>query len=579
MGSGEVSKGDRIRLLCAAGLILLAATLLLFVAAPAEASVATVRPEDPVVLRGSDLPRLAGAEPGRVVAFRWAGSSWDQVPVQVDERKVIDVRTLYPASGTNSNYVTNTAVTFDLEVYADPGTRSGADPDPQVDANDEIVFMAGDTGVAHDTLPLPGGVVEGTGTKVTVSDPISHEKSYVYLYRSEGSLDPGAGESYVDYDPVLNLAGGRYKEDYDYFFPLTANPPANGFNPENTSVTTDTYSLHSSDRWIDDQLRVKTGGATGVDILDRDKVSIVASLCNRTEDTFTGRSNFPPGDNGEGTFVANRSGPVRAIRSYMGANSGPYTQKEQIFYRSRQVVRVFLRVHSGMPQLMNFMDYSSAAQGMTYRNELYPTGMPIDGVRDFVDVTPYLNQELTDIQYPLVGGRLTTWEQVTGNQGTVNIVSGVSTDVANLEVRAYHLDSAVTTPNFVILSGAKIGVDDTYQCTGDNQAFGASGMSIKMPGDITSSSIPNTDPRLGSANDLTMTRLVSYEPPNLDAARGVKRKLEFDQPLETAASNFDPSLGPTGETGETGPTGPTGETGSTGETGPTGPTGEIGPTG
>jgi hypothetical protein len=41
---------------------------------------AAQRPEDPVVLTGADVPRLAGAQPAKVIAFRWLGQRWDQVP-------------------------------------------------------------------------------------------------------------------------------------------------------------------------------------------------------------------------------------------------------------------------------------------------------------------------------------------------------------------------------------------------------------------------------------------------------------------------------------------------------------------
>ena len=68
----------------------------------------------------------------------------------------------------------------------------------------------------------------------------------------------------------------------------------------------------------------------------------------------------------------------------MGANSGPYTQREQIFYRTRQEVRIFLRVHAGMPSLMSFVDYSAGAMGMTYRNFALPAGLAVDGERDLV---------------------------------------------------------------------------------------------------------------------------------------------------------------------------------------------------
>ena len=49
----------------------------------------------PVVLTGSQVPRLVGADPGAVVAFRWLNDAWEQVPVQVDERAVVDLGRVY----------------------------------------------------------------------------------------------------------------------------------------------------------------------------------------------------------------------------------------------------------------------------------------------------------------------------------------------------------------------------------------------------------------------------------------------------------------------------------------------------
>ena len=56
------------------------------------------RPEDPIVLKGSDTPRLIGAAPGKVLAFRYLNVRWDQIPVQVDERALIDLGTVYDES-------------------------------------------------------------------------------------------------------------------------------------------------------------------------------------------------------------------------------------------------------------------------------------------------------------------------------------------------------------------------------------------------------------------------------------------------------------------------------------------------
>ena len=76
----------------------------------------------------------------------------------------------------------------------------------------------------------------------------------------------------------------------------------------------------------------------------------------RTEGTFS---------TGGGAFIANKSGPVRAIRSYLGANSGTYTQRDEIMYEGRMDVTTYLRVHP-IPPLRDWMDYSADAIGMQY---------------------------------------------------------------------------------------------------------------------------------------------------------------------------------------------------------------------
>ena len=57
----------------------------------------------------------------------------------------------------------------------------------------------------------------------------------------------------------------------------------------------------------------------------------------RSEDTF---------NDAEGAFIANKSGPVRAIRSYIGANSGPLTVRQHVFYERREDITTYLRVHA-----------------------------------------------------------------------------------------------------------------------------------------------------------------------------------------------------------------------------------------
>lgn len=99
------------------------------------------RPADPVVLTGADVPSLQGVAPGDVVGFSYNGG-WQQIPVQVDQRFAQNFKTIYnntppPTSSTNITVL----------VYADPNTFTGADPNPNLDGDDEITLMAKDAAV------------------------------------------------------------------------------------------------------------------------------------------------------------------------------------------------------------------------------------------------------------------------------------------------------------------------------------------------------------------------------------------------------------------------------------------------
>lgn len=460
------------------------------------------RTDDPVVLEGADVPGLIGISPDRLVAFRWAGT-WQQVPVQVDQRKVMSLKTLYP----NSNGYISSRQPGQFELYADPNTRAGADPDPLIDANDELVAMAFDAGTeAGPSAAEPAGVVAGSGRRIEVFDPVTGDLGYLYLFQSTGTLNPSAGLSYVDYDfnPTFLAPGQTLIAGYRY---------NNSNNPENTTVTTPFYELHSSDRWIDDQLKIKAGSASGVDILDREKVQFAPGVCGRTENTFSG--NWTRGtDTDEGSFVANLTGPVRAVRSFIGANSGPYTQRDHVYYRGHQVVRTYLRVHS-IPAIMAYTDYAPAASGMTYRNAMNQAGVTINGSPEALRV-PDLDPDL------MTGG--VHWEQVTGPQGSLDIISSVETDVEGLSSMTYYLDDSTPT-------GAKDVAGSEYQCTGDAFAYGSSGMFI-------TSGIPNTDPKDPPAKNLVTERQVFYDAPGATASRAGGRAEQVERPLQRRVTVF-----------------------------------------
>ena len=454
------------------------------------------RPSTPVVLNGSEIASLAGTAVNRIVAFRHNENSdgkrtWTQIPVQVDQRKVVAFGsapanntvagvpgTVYGAAGT-----TVTALQ-----YADPNTWVGADSDPTLDADDEVVFMAADAGgdLAADETSEPVGVVHRSGVAVRLVDPRrSDEEGWVYLFASTGALSPAAGKDYVNYQ--FNLTSGAYKTSY-----LRATGP----NPETSTVTTEAYEIGFTDRWKETSWQVKAAGATGVDILDGHKNQIGLFTCARSNETFAAA---------EGAFVANIDGPIRAIRSYVGANSGPLTQRTHLMYRDRIEVVTNLRVHS-ISGMMDFLDYSAAAVGMTYRSSTHPVGVTIDGNADPIPIT------------------LSAWEAVSGTQGQVFTKTEFTTDVPAVAAGAQGFYRDQTAP-------------PEQQCWGDSSFLGASGQSIVA-------AIPNTDPALGTFSTLTGRRTSEFSAPAADpstiAQSAAYWAAELAAPLTHTITTYQP---------------------------------------
>lgn len=449
--------------------IALASTMLLPGADSVALAASTLdRPADPVVLTGAVTPTLNGLAPGDVVAFKYDGG-WQQIPVQVDERAVVNFGDVYDGAFAG----------IDVLTYTDSNTFTGADPDPAIDSNDEIVFMAKDAGDDPLSFAEPAGAVSASGVRLLVEDPLAPgESGVVFLFEQDGSLDPSAGQQYVNYQ--FNLVSGDYKTTYNR---------TDGPNPENSTVTSPDYAHHFSDRWVSDELNIFGGGASGVDILDRHKALFAPGQCVRSEDTFI---------DAEGAFIVNKSGPVRGIRAYIGANSGPLTEREHFFYERRQDIGTNLRVHT-IPSVMDFFDYSPAASGMTYYNDLNPAGVTVDG-----------NPET-----PAAGA--IAWEMITGPQGSLTMAGSVETNVAGFSYTSYYLDD--TTP-------------PVTQCTGDAFAYGSSGVWVNT-------TVPCTDPLFstsGCGHYLRTWRHMYYDGPGATPAVAAQHQAEATTPLTVSAA-------------------------------------------
>lgn len=449
------------------------------------------RPGQPAVMTGADLSDLLGEDPDAIVAFRHVRrdgqAEWTQIPVQVDERKVVAYGSQPPSNGTvgveGTVYGHGSGGPTDLQ-YADPDTFVGADDDPTFDADDELVVMvddAGTTPTGTDRTPPPG-TVPGSGVEVRIDDP-QGGSGWVYLFVTDGSLTSDAGVDYVDYD--FALTSGDYRSTYRR---------ASGPNPETSTVTTPSYRIAFTDRWFETSWRIDAGDATGVDVLDAIKNQFALSYCGRSNATFAAA---------EGAFIANIDGPVRAIRAYVGANSGPLTQRTHLMYREVEHIVTDLRVHS-IPGVMDFVDLSAAAIGMTYRSSTMGAGVVVDGVADTVP------------------SGVPEWETITGPQGTVVSTVAVDTDLTGLSFGGFYRDAESPSE---------------AQCFGDASFYGAAGV------DITGG-IPNTDPRQTPSASLSAVRTAYFLPPVDDeavlAAVATELATDHDEPVAVTSSPYLP---------------------------------------
>lgn len=469
------------------------------------------RPDDPVVMTGAQLPKLLGGAPHHVVGFSWDGSAWHQIPVQVDERDLVSPGQIYHVPASDYPTLHGTTTPYKVLVYTPPTTLTTgytssptytpADSDPTLDANDEVSFLAYDTGQkAGAGAGTPAGVDASTRQLVTAADPLTGGSAgYVYLFHSDTLTGGSAGSSGVAY--TFSLDSGSYLDTYK-MGPDSLAPNGNwGYNPEHSTVVTDSYSQSLTDRWENTGLAIIRVGADGSDLLDRSRYFVTGLGCQRTENTFDG------GDQGKGAFIVNIGGPVRAIRSSMGANSFLFTVVTDTFYPSREDTTINLVGHAGMPGFASADDLTTGLTGMTYTDSAN-TAIPIDGVLD--NVTPY-----TATTGP--GSTIASWQLIQGSAGSLVTIRTLDTDISGLTVRTVYSDRSLA-----------------YPCTGDTSDWGVNGLEINA----SAGGVPITDPTLASNAATFVSHRIRYmESPYFEPAKAPSLLAGAQNPIATSVEN------------------------------------------
>jgi hypothetical protein len=354
----------------------------------------------------ADTGAAAGVGPdvNKITGWRWQGGRFVEVPFQVDQ-----VFTRYLDNSASSFAIysgedQHTTYQFDREGFRwtkgtcvatpeDPAHPVATDPVKGLDTDDELAFMAADTGAqAPSTAKRPHGTT--AVQEVAVVDPLTQQTTYLYVmlgrtpaftaangyvhYQRDADADRFAfsQSSYSDYG---NAAVGPYCDAQGNVIGTGRRRPI-----DTATITTDRYRFRYDGRWLMTDIRVKKDSDTtyGPDLVDRwkarafqqDRESNTPCCGYEEEDTHWG---------GSSTLLGERSGPVRTIRETWGADSGTNVVRRETYYRGEMTQKTWLRVHVIPPLDGIYAQWDYNAGIMTrFRNPQQPDGVAVDGKND-----------------------------------------------------------------------------------------------------------------------------------------------------------------------------------------------------
>jgi hypothetical protein len=296
----------------------------------------------------------------------------------------------------------------------------------QLNDDDQVAMMAGDAGLpAPSGTSQPAGTTPNNGQQITIVDPTSAQDgsaatSYIYLFLKPGDATHPPGSSFTSQNGYVQMARDANADqwiDGDSFTPsdpekigvsntgygpnipgnvcVTAHPNKDHITtPDGTprfsndrqprdamTVTTPTYTVSASGRWMVRQLHVTAPGTTstfGPNLIGRWKGRAFQSSPDSSV-SVVGFEDEQVNWEMNATLLGWKAGPVRAIREVWGADSGTNVTKTEIYYRDAYTFQYHVRVHPIPPDgLYTSWDFRYGAVS-TYYNQKTTAGVPVDG--------------------------------------------------------------------------------------------------------------------------------------------------------------------------------------------------------
>lgn len=382
---------------------------------------------------GQALP--LGTPVDEVAAYKWTGTGFEEIPVQVDEKFPFFLANSGSSFSIYSGTDPELTYAWDSENWAAENAPNNPckaaypagkkDPIAALDDDDEVVFMASDAGTMAPTGQSPSKATQVQMVRLQdAADP--QAERVVYVVRQAGGSSFKSKSTYVRY---LRSANADQWIDRSFYTPddpeilgssnTNYGPNRKGsvcrdgrtpvastdrFPRDGLVVETDTYRWEATGRWMVRDIRIKAPGIakpdwaaikdTRPDLIDRWKGRAFQQSPDSTI-SLVGFEDEQVNWEANSTLLGERCGPVRCMREVWGADSGTNVTKTETFYRDAVAYRYRIRVHPIPPDgLYTSWDYNRNAMLPTaaerangvepgrYFTALRPQGVPVDGVND-----------------------------------------------------------------------------------------------------------------------------------------------------------------------------------------------------
>ena len=445
-----------------------------------------------------------GVPAGEIAGFRWTATGWKQIPVQVDQRFPYFLANMRSSFGIYSQTDEELTYQWDQESWKkvsgqcnatydptqDPSGMKGnptLDPVAGFDDDDELSFYASDAGSqAPSDVRAPKGTLSTDADQpgfqprqeISLLDPVTGDTTFVYLFLASAGPSFDATNGYVHYQRDANADQWIDRGSFAANDPEKLGSSNTGYGPNLTgtvcdldgtvrqstdrfprdgmTVSTGTYRLHASGRWMvrsTEVTRPGTTGSYGPDLVDRWKGRAFQQSPD-SNISVVGFEDEQVNWEANSALLGERYGPVRAIREVWGADSGTNVTKIEYYSRDGYVFRYHLRVHPIPPDgLYTSWDHNAGSVSTYYDEGMTKTGRPdgvsIDGQNDDVgniDSNPVTGNSYFDVTDPTFAAPLAfyDWEEVSGANGSLVYMFQLNDlkDGANPAITAYYRDDS-----------------------------------------------------------------------------------------------------------------------------------------